>query len=521
MSSGSSHRGASAVLALALALAALMPALHGEPPQDDAYISYVYARNLARGEGLVFNAGEPAVEGYTNFLWTLLLAGVRVLGVDPARLAPWLGLACTVGIVAAIWALARRLGASSWYAALGALYFAALPTLRIHAMSGLETPLFALLVVAALLVRAGEPSDRPHWRSSLLLGLAALTRPEGVLVWALIEASDLTAAWARRGRPVAHLGRAIVGSTPLLALVLGHLAWRRLTYGDWVPNTFHAKVGGSALWTTGAEYVFGGVVCFGLVFVVAPYFLAPRRSEGRSPAWSACLVVGAAFPLYVVSVGGDYVPGHRFLWPVLPLWCAVLAVTLTDLGARLDGTGARRRLSAGFAVLAVAQIVFTALEAPPWPAQHERHRQLVAAGRALDRLLPPDAWLATTNAGRVTYYADRRTIDMMGLSDRHIARQPASASALDLAGHLKGDGGYVLDRRPEVILLLRLIVTGEPLAERPDWLPRAARAAFGVSEEQLVADRRFTESYHLVSRPLPEVEGYLNLFLRQDVELLE
>ncbi|MBU6216640.1 MAG: hypothetical protein KGR17_08545, partial [Acidobacteria bacterium] len=35
--------------------------------QDDAFITYRYSRNLARGEGLVFNTGER-VEGYTNFL---------------------------------------------------------------------------------------------------------------------------------------------------------------------------------------------------------------------------------------------------------------------------------------------------------------------------------------------------------------------------------------------------------------------------------------------------------------------
>src|SRR5688572_25266220 len=43
---------------------------------DDAFISFRYARNLARGAGLVFNPGEAPVEGYTNFLWVLLLAGL-------------------------------------------------------------------------------------------------------------------------------------------------------------------------------------------------------------------------------------------------------------------------------------------------------------------------------------------------------------------------------------------------------------------------------------------------------------
>ncbi|MFH0792763.1 MAG: hypothetical protein V2A74_01885, partial [bacterium] len=43
---------------------------------DDSYISARYARNLASGFGPVFNAGER-VEGYTNFLWVVMLGVVQ------------------------------------------------------------------------------------------------------------------------------------------------------------------------------------------------------------------------------------------------------------------------------------------------------------------------------------------------------------------------------------------------------------------------------------------------------------
>src|SRR5262245_34549479 len=47
---------------------------------DDAYISFRYARNLAHGFGLRYNVTEnPPVEGYSNFLWTLLCAGIQHL----------------------------------------------------------------------------------------------------------------------------------------------------------------------------------------------------------------------------------------------------------------------------------------------------------------------------------------------------------------------------------------------------------------------------------------------------------
>ncbi|MGZ3443285.1 MAG: hypothetical protein ACXVDD_27380, partial [Polyangia bacterium] len=41
--------------------------------KDDAYIEYRYATNAAHGHGLVYNVGDPPVEGFTSFLWTVLL----------------------------------------------------------------------------------------------------------------------------------------------------------------------------------------------------------------------------------------------------------------------------------------------------------------------------------------------------------------------------------------------------------------------------------------------------------------
>jgi arabinofuranosyltransferase len=73
----------------AMLLCANMWRVHGFTV-DDSYISFRYARNLARGLGLVYNAGEH-IEGYTNFFWTVLLAGGIRIGLDPVLLAKILG----------------------------------------------------------------------------------------------------------------------------------------------------------------------------------------------------------------------------------------------------------------------------------------------------------------------------------------------------------------------------------------------------------------------------------------------
>ncbi|MFT5442480.1 MAG: arabinofuranosyltransferase, partial [Myxococcota bacterium] len=53
---------------------------------DDAFISFRYAKNLAMGHGIVWNPGEY-VEGYTNFLWVLILAAGMRLGLSPETLS--------------------------------------------------------------------------------------------------------------------------------------------------------------------------------------------------------------------------------------------------------------------------------------------------------------------------------------------------------------------------------------------------------------------------------------------------
>jgi arabinofuranosyltransferase len=74
---------------------------------DDAYISFVFSRNLAEHGELTFNLGDP-VEGYTNFLWTVILALAIKLGADPGPTSLVLGAACAVGTLVVTWRLMRR-----------------------------------------------------------------------------------------------------------------------------------------------------------------------------------------------------------------------------------------------------------------------------------------------------------------------------------------------------------------------------------------------------------------------------
>ncbi len=85
-------------IALPLAMSVVYWAYQLRWVGDDAFISYRYAQNLVQGQGLVFNPGER-VEGYTNFLWTLLIAGGLYLGINPILFSLSLSLLSLAAII--------------------------------------------------------------------------------------------------------------------------------------------------------------------------------------------------------------------------------------------------------------------------------------------------------------------------------------------------------------------------------------------------------------------------------------
>src|SRR5262245_39796064 len=90
------------VPAAAFAVAAGLAAaffLHTRYFADDALITVRYADHLARGEGLVYDAGERTL-GTTAPLWALVLAAAAKVGADPVAAATWLG------VLASGWAAA-------------------------------------------------------------------------------------------------------------------------------------------------------------------------------------------------------------------------------------------------------------------------------------------------------------------------------------------------------------------------------------------------------------------------------
>jgi hypothetical protein len=433
---------------------------------DDAFISFVYARNLAEHGQLVFNLGEKAVEGYTNFLWTVLLAALLKVGLQPEVMSRVLGTACAVATLGVTAWLSRRLRGSEWspWDGLPALLLAGVPGYACWASGGLETQLFTLLVTLGGAWHLEETLDdaAPRVKTAVAYGLAALTRPEGALFFALTVLHrgivQLVQRRVRVGASELRFGGAFV------AILGPYLVWRRWYYGWWLPNTFYIKasgIGGS--WQQGGYYLLKVVSDYHLwavpLLLVPGLLLRPERGA-RVFAGFATLVVGV-FALYVASVAGDFMGLYRFVMPALPLCALAAALGMRLLLAPLAGSQpavavvATALLLAGHAAHAVAvdQRSFKigadrGIDTPGFLRWYTADR--AAIGKWFGQYARPDDYAAVGGAGAQVYFSRIRSLDCYGLSDEHIAHEVRPISSRP--GHQKyAPDSYILSKRPTII----------------------------------------------------------------------
>jgi hypothetical protein len=91
-------------------------------------------------------------------------------------------------------------------------------------------------------------------------------------------------------------------------------------------------------------------------------------------------------------------------------------------------------------------------------------------GRYLERTTPPGAVLASPVIGALGYYADRRLIDMLGLTDVVIAHKPMR----DMSGpkdHQRFDTEYLLRRKPDRIYLYASEPDEAAFLRTRHWIP--------------------------------------------------
>jgi arabinofuranosyltransferase len=392
---------------------------------DDAYITFRYSKNLAAGFGPTYNPGMPSVEGYTTFLWMLLMTLPHFIGVNVATFSKIVGILLTCGTFLLVslltFTLTRQfaLKARLFFGVFAAFLLAMLPITSIHAIAGMETSLFIFLIALMVYMVTVGLLDGSCWLlwSPLVGLLIGMTRPEGNAIVLLL----LACGWFFSAPSLRKL---------LLWFSLGlyvlpgalYFLWRYQYYDLLFPMPFYMKVlHGSGL--AGAGEV-GTYLLYLLPSISALLLAAILRMRKEYLAVLTPVVFLLIFYLFPVHAMGF---NWRFIYPATPFISVLVAIggiTIFDLlREKIQSTKPWEPvLLAGLFLISLGNL--NGLD------DTIQNQNFYAAGisnyKTFGTLLSAynnkhEMTIAIGDAGTVPYYSDWQVIDLFGLNSKEVA----------------------------------------------------------------------------------------------------
>lgn len=429
-----------ALLARASIHAVLAKLGHPGAALDDAYIHFQYARAIAEGHPMRFQAGEPISTGATSFAWPALLALPYALGVRGESILwiTWVLSFVALGALAyetyatthPLAGRAAGLGAGAMTLLFGGFAWSA--------ASGMEVVPFAWVLLHSMR-RASEWTEEPARRTSRELRilaafalLAPMVRPEGaiasfVLAMAVLlhprkdtarsraEALPLFALAAAPNLLLLLLTGHVTSSTAQVKLLIGNPYFAMPETALANARTLVTQILDGRVWS--AEFLPKG----GAPFACAGLVAIAWRGKVTSRWFRAAAVLVLALSMFVPCVYVTFLWNRlRYLWPFAPGWfigLACLARAVGTLTARIDaraGAAATTLVAGGFAGALAVHLDWVIEDAAQSASGIDR--QQVALGRWADVTLPKDARIGVNDTGAIAYFGNRRTFDVVGLT---------------------------------------------------------------------------------------------------------
>jgi arabinofuranosyltransferase len=406
---------------LSVLILTLLLAVYNRFIQDDAFISFRYAKNLAAGNGLVFNIGER-VEGYTNFLWTLLMAPAFLVKADPVYFSWTLGLILFPGSIYLTYRIGTALSRKKTVGLLAALLTGTNYTYSSYATGGLETQAqsFAFLAITFLLIKIREQATFTRlFLFSISTAATFLIRMDSaILIAPAFLVLLITLVKSEKDWPLSRLA---VATCPAMVIASLWLIWKLFYYGNVLPNTFYIKASAHSL-VPGFYYICLFFFSYGLflIFPAMAYLLLKNKphSDKNTGFVLAALLL---WLLYIVKIGGGFME-FRLMVPVVPFIFIFIAWTICRAFSRASARTAWVLLFCGISLFHSQRNRLYGVETIRGLENHVRAERWIDAGQSLNKYFSgTDIVISTTAAGALPFYSGLTTIDMLGLNDKWIA----------------------------------------------------------------------------------------------------
>ena len=405
---------------------------------DDAFISFRYAKNFFLNQEIVFNIGEPPVEGYSNFLWVLWMALSFVINIEIIFFSKISGLIFCHLSVLMLYKLAFQISKSKDLSYKIILFYVLTPNIALWSIGGLETSLFSFLLLVSTYLFILDISVRKKniiKLSSFSFALLSLTRHEGAVVFAL---TFVFFAYLQLKSKEIKVFRQVIllfsyGGTFLITYA-PYFLWRIVYYNNIFPHTFLAKQTGFDLLLFFERLMFYLPLIIFLLptsIMVVLYFIKHSHYRIKKEVNQYIILIILLLSIIVIFLT-SWMPGFRFAVPIIPLIYLLLPRPFNFLLTTYRNKFQSNYLSKNFKFITIIIIcisnfsqIFTF-----YPFVNLYGAGItdcnIVLGKWINENSSGNASLAVWDAGAIPYYSNIRTIDIFprSLQDLHLYNNP-------------------------------------------------------------------------------------------------
>lgn len=444
---------------------------------DDAMVSMKYAENFAQGNGLIWNKNCNKVEGITNLLWTLLMAGFHLLPIAKSKIS------LLVQIFGALFLLfnlfyirkiAKLISDNSVIVYLSSVFLTAFYFPLNHwGLMGMEVSLLALLINIAVYKSLICFKEKTFSISFfIILGICTLIRLDMTALYLGILIFHTAADNNHRTSKI------ISGCVILFFFITIQSVFRLYYYHDILPNTYYLKISKIPfmlriakgmitiillVWKMNWVLILIGAIC--IIFkkskdILFLYFF---------------IFIQVAYSIYTGGDAWDWWGGaNRFVSIIMPLFFILFCFSLSKIIFFLkENNSFSKEFHTNHFIMAYILIIIFSLinfnsiqglkSSKEWlmlkPTYFiEENENNLRVALTIKQITNREASVAVAWAGAIPYFSERKAIDLLGKNDKYIASLPMKEIAgitNFTPGHVKYDYSYSIGKlKPDVVAQL-------------------------------------------------------------------
>lgn len=429
---------------------------------DDSYISFRYSKNLIKYGVWNWNKLGENVEAYTSLTYTLLGIIPHYLNINPILFFKILGICFSI---IPVYYLKKNNSSTDFLIAL--FFVIANPLFYIHSFSGLETPLFMLLIFL-LFYYLNNKEIKENKVIYLILFLLPLTRPEGGLfslsiILMSFYKKDFNLKWT-------------------IILILSSLSYFIIRYnyfGYFFPNTFYVKS------ITSVDKSFYDIIRSNIisleyyVVLIVSFFLFKSKYIRILIINSLIILIyynysnlmmnynerfnfQIVFPLLIFLLYN--IKNKKIFTSIIVLNLLILSGSIKSKSVYLSGINMNLEESHGL------------------------------LGKSLNEFKDQGLILAIGDAGMVPYFSEWETIDYIGLANNQIAQNGLTLK-------------YIEEKSPDLIVLYSL-------SDKPSDL-------FHESKDVFLKFFKINNNYEKIASVRNKNDFYLLCYLKKDIKCFQ